>query len=56
MVQSVVIEVDANNIEASINAVLTSLGLSATQFLQALTIQFGEKNQTAKIVIFYDKA
>lgn len=56
MVQSVVVEVDANNIEESINTVLNTLGLSSSQFLQALTIQFGEKNQTAKIVIFYDEA
>lgn len=56
-VKSLVIEVNAESAaaaEQSINDVLTATPIAATDYLEAITIAFKEKNQTAMIVIWYD--
>lgn len=54
MVECLVIEIDINDAEASINTALTSAGITADQFLQAVILKEESKNNNAKIAIFYE--
>lgn len=54
MVECLVIEVDISNSQDSIQTALTTAGITADQFLQALLLREESKNNTAKIIIFYE--
>lgn len=53
MIESIVIDVNIDDAEASINAALATSGITADQFLQAVVLKEESKNNSAKIVIFY---
>lgn len=54
LITCIVIDVDINDAEASINAALTLAGITADQFLQAVVLKEESKNNSAKIAIFYE--
>jgi hypothetical protein len=54
MIECIVIDVDINDAEASINAALSTSGITADQFLQAVVLKEESKNNSAKVAIFYE--
>lgn len=54
MIQCLIIDVDINDAEASINAALSTSGITADQFLQAVVLKEESKNNSAKVAIFYE--
>lgn len=54
MISCLVIEIDAEDSQTSIQTALDDAGLTADQFLQAVLLKEETKNHKAKIVIFYE--
>jgi hypothetical protein len=54
MVECLVIEIDVNNFQDSIQTALTAAEITADQFLQAVVLKEESKNNTVKIIIFYE--